>query len=103
MKDTRFRPYALCVFSYFVLGCMVLTINTINSAIITEYAWKDSQGALLITFMSLGNLFMSIFGNMLTEKIGRNRTMILYIILAVFGLGVMALMRVATAAVNRTL
>ena len=92
MKDNRFKPYALCVFSYFALGCMVLTINTVNSPIIEEYAWKDSQGALLITFMSIGNLFMSIFGNMLTEKTSRNNVMILYIAMAVLSLGTMTLM-----------
>ena len=89
-KDPRLQPYLLCLFSYFVLGCMILTVNTINSPVITEYAWKDSQGGLLITFMSLGNLAMSIAGNMLMDRIGRNRAMMLYIAMACLGLGGMA-------------
>ncbi|MBQ9307421.1 MAG: MFS transporter [Clostridia bacterium] len=91
-KDSRLKPYLLCIFSYFVLGCMVLTINTINSSIITEYGWKDSQGALLITFMAIGNLFMSIVGNLFTDKIGRNRALALYILMAAGGLGIMSIL-----------
>lgn len=92
-KDERLKPYLLCIFSYFVLGCMILTINTINSPIIQEYAWKDSQGALLISFMSIGNLVMSIVGNMLMDRIGRNRALVLYICMASVSLGCMVLLR----------
>lgn len=78
MKDKRTQPYLLSIFSYFVLGCMVLTANTVVKPIIAENNWMVSQGTMLITCLSMGNLIMSILGNLLMEKTGRRAAMILY-------------------------
>ena len=71
MKDSRTKPFLLSIFAYFTVGCTVLTANTVLDSIIHEFSWSDSQGGLLITCMSMGNLVMSIVGNLLMEKTGR--------------------------------
>lgn len=78
MKDSRKQPFALALFSYFTIGCMVLTANTVLKSLIDEFHWTDSQGGLLISFMSIGNLVMSLVGNLLMEKTGRRGAMLLY-------------------------
>lgn len=77
MKDSRLKPYLLCLYTYFAVGSMVLTGNTVMKSIIAEYSWSDSQGAMLVTCMSLGFLLMSAIGNIVMEKIGRRLTMLL--------------------------
>lgn len=78
MRDERTKPYLLTLFCYFVLGCMILTANTVMKPILEMTHWKDSQGAMLITCLSMGNLVMSVLGNLVMEKIGRRRTLMLY-------------------------
>lgn len=90
-QSAKARAYAICIFSYFTIGCMVLTANTAMDGIITEFGWPDSRGALLITFMSIGNLIMSIVGNMLMDKIGRQNAMRLYAALLAAGFALFAL------------
>ncbi len=77
-KKQNVKPFLLSVFSYFTIGCMVLTANTVMKSIIQENHWLDSQGAMLITCMSMGNLIMSILGNALMEKTGRRAALMLY-------------------------
>lgn len=79
------KPFLLSVFSYFTIGCMVLTANTVMKSIIQENHWLDSQGAMLITCMSMGNLLMSILGNALMEKTGRRVALMLYSIMLCLG------------------
>lgn len=78
MRDERTKPFLLSIYAYFVIGCMVLTVNTVMKSIIEENNWLDSQGAMLITCMSISNLAMSILGNLLMEKTGRRVALILY-------------------------
>ncbi len=78
MKDSRTKPYLLSIFAYFSIGCMVLTANTVMKPIMEQTGWSNSQSALLITCMSMGNLLMSIVGNLLMEKTGRRGAMLLY-------------------------
>lgn len=78
MQDQRTKPFLLSIFAYFTVGCMVLTASTVLDSIISEFSWTNSQGALLITCMSLANLLMSIVGNLLMDKTGRRGAMILY-------------------------
>ncbi len=80
-KEQNVKPFLLSVFSYFTIGCMVLTANTVMKSIIQENHWLDSQGAMLITCMSMGNLLMSILGNALMEKTGRRAALMLYSIM----------------------
>lgn len=83
-KKQNGKPFLLSVFSYFTIGCMVLTANTVMKSIIQENHWLDSQGAMLITCMSMGNLLMSILGNALMEKTGRRAALMLYSIMLCF-------------------
>ena len=92
MKDSRTKPFLLSIFAYFTVGCMVLTANTVLDSIITEFSWSDSQGGLIITCMSMGNLFMSIVGNLLMEKTGRRGAMVLYSAMMAASYGLFALM-----------
>lgn len=78
MKDSRTKPFLLSIYAYFVVGCMVLTVNTVMKSIIQENHWLDSQGAMLITCMSVTNLAMSVLGNLLMEKTGRRVALMLY-------------------------
>ena len=57
---------------------MVLTVNAALKSIIAEFAWSDSQGGLLISCMSMGNLITSVLTGVLTRRLGRRRTMILW-------------------------
>lgn len=91
-KDTRTKPFLLSLFAYFTVGCMVLTANTVLDSIITEFSWSNGQGGLLITCMSMGNLAMSIVGNLLMEKTGRRGAMVLYSAMLSVSFGLFALM-----------
>lgn len=91
MKDSRTRPYILSLFAYFTIGCMVLTANTVLKSLISEFSWTDSQGGLLISCMSIGNLLMSILGNLLMERTGRRGAMILYGGMVTLSFGLFAL------------
>lgn len=77
MKDERTKPFAVCLFIYFAVGSMVLTTSTVMKSIIAEFSWKDSQGAMIVTFMSVGFLIMSALGNLVTEKIGRKTSLLI--------------------------
>lgn len=92
MKDSRTKPFLLSIFAYFTVGCMVLTANTVLDSIIHEFSWSDSQGGLLITCMSMGNLVMSIVGNLLMEKTGRRGAMVLYSGMMAVSFGLFALL-----------
>lgn len=91
MKDSRAKTFLLAMYSYFVIGAMVLTANTVLKTIIAEYSWTDSQGGLLISFLSIGNLVMSVTGNLLMEKTGRRGAMMLYGGLVTVAYGLFAL------------
>ena len=77
MKDQRFKPFLLCLFAYFCVGSLVMTGNTVMKSIIAEYNWTDTQGSMLITFMSAGFLVSSLFGNLVMDAIGRGKTVLL--------------------------
>lgn len=78
MKDRKTQVFLLTLYAYFTIGCMVLTANAALKTIIAEYAWSDAQGGLLISCMSMGNLAASIISGVITDKLGRRRTMMLY-------------------------
>ena len=77
MKDAKLKPYLLCLFTYFCVGSTVLTANTIMKPIKLENGWSDSQGAMLITCLSIGFLLMSLAGSLIMKKIGRRRMLFL--------------------------
>ena len=78
MKDGRKRVFMLALYSYFTVGCMVLTVNAALKSLIAEYQWSDSQGGLLISCMSVGNLITSVLTGIITRRFGRQRTMLLW-------------------------
>lgn len=78
MKDRRTRSYLLTLYSYFTLGCMVLTVNTALKSLMAEFGWSGGQGGLLISFMSAGNLLTSVLTGFITGRLGRQRTMMLW-------------------------
>ncbi|MEG2687514.1 MAG: hypothetical protein RR954_10465, partial [Christensenellaceae bacterium] len=57
--------FLLCLFAYFIIGSMVLTISSTLKTLIAAYGWSDSQGGLLISCLSIGNLIASLGGNIL--------------------------------------
>ena len=65
MKDSRSKPFALCLYTYFAVGSMVLTTSTVMKSIIAETGWSDTQGSLIVTCMSVGFLIMSVLGNLI--------------------------------------
>jgi len=77
MKDTRTKPFFLALFTYFCVGSMVLTTSTVKKSIMEEFKLDGTQGGLIVTCMSAGFLVMSIFGNMVVEKIGRRMTILI--------------------------
>ena len=77
MKDERTKPFAVCLFVYFAVGSMVLTTSTVMKSIIAEYSWSDSQGAMIVTCMSVGFLIMSALGNLTMERIGRKASLLI--------------------------
>ena len=73
--------YLLLLFSFVVLGAMILTVNTAMPAVAAEYGWTDAQGALLITCLSIGNVTASFLTGLFVARWGIRRVMIFFSLL----------------------
>lgn len=82
-RNTKQAAYALMVAGYFILGMMVLTVSTLIKTLIPAFSWSDSQGGLLMTCLSLGNLATSLGNHLVVRQLGRSRAMLLYSLLIV--------------------
>lgn len=89
-KRNKNAIFWLMVAGYFILGVMLLTVSTLIKTLIPTFSWSDSQGGLLMTFLSLGNLATSLGNHLVVKRLGRNRSMRMYslLIVAVFVLAI---------------
>ena len=89
-KRNKNAIFWLMVAGYFILGVMLLTVSTLIKTLIPTFSWSDSQGGLLMTFLSLGNLATSLGNHLVVKRLGRNRSMRMYslLIVAVFALAI---------------
>ena len=90
-------PYLLALAAYFTIGCMVLTANTVITPVEEEYGLLHASSAMLITFLSLGNLIMGAAGNLVTARFGRRRMLFIYAALIVVSYALFALLPVPAA------
>ncbi|MEG0493174.1 MAG: MFS transporter [Clostridia bacterium] len=88
--------FLLCLFAYFIIGSMVLTISSTLKTLIAAYGWSDSQGGLLISCLSIGNLVASLGGNILMSKVGKKKTLLLYAGLVFVSIGLLSVVQAPT-------
>lgn len=81
MKNKRTQAYLIALLCYFCVGAGQVSVTTSLKSLIADFNWTDSQGGLLISIMSIGNLLASTCAGLIMQRIGRRGSMLLCAVL----------------------
>lgn len=74
-----------CYYAFFVNGMLALTLGTIMPYILEYYAMGYNEGAMILTFQSMGNLIISFLIGIIITYLGKKNTIVLLSSMIVLG------------------